>query len=257
MRLAIPNAPRKVSLRQVPGALARLWVVAAVGVLLASLIGWGSARAGSFLSQESEFFSRAVEVPARVTQVVLPPLNQRAGAVAKLSVIYSYPEGTDRSAASVLTSAEFAEGLGVGANVKLLVDPKDPERPREGGYQRDRAGLQWLVPLGLGLGVLLALGWFGFELKRALQRELQPLRTGMIVWLTPDSELPQTRGEAIFPASYFRQDVKIQVQARARPGRAPVRNGEKLLAAVVPSKPTWVRVIDEDLAHHLGWFINS
>ena len=32
---------------------------------------------------------------------------------------------------------------------------------------------------------------------------------------------------------------------------------EKLLAAVVPSRPTWVRVIDEDLAHQLGWFVNS
>jgi hypothetical protein len=25
---------------------------------------------------------------------------------------------------------------------------------------------------------------------------------------------------------------------------------------VVPSRPTWVRVIDEDLARSLGWFIN-
>ncbi|MBS1149795.1 MAG: hypothetical protein H6Q89_1493, partial [Myxococcaceae bacterium] len=32
MRLAIPNVPRKVSLRQVPGALARLSVIAGLGV---------------------------------------------------------------------------------------------------------------------------------------------------------------------------------------------------------------------------------
>ena len=257
MRLAIPNAPRKVSLRQVPGALRRLAMVAVFGAGLAVAIGVASLRAGSYASQEKEFFADAVEVPARVTQVVLPPFNQRSGAVAKLSVIYQWPEGIDRSATGIITSAEFAEGLGVGANVKLLLSPKDPERPREGGYERDREGLHGFVPFGVGLGVLLALGWFGFELKRAVQRELQPLRVGMIVWLTPDSELPETRGETSFPASYFRQDVKIQVQARARPGRAPVRNGEKLLAAVVPSRPTWVRVIDEDLAHQLGWFINS
>ena len=257
MRLAIPNAPRTVSLRQVPGALPRLWSVAALGSLLAAAIGFASSRAGSFVSEERAFSADAVEVPARVTQVLLPPFNQRSGGKATLSVIYQWPEGVDRSATGVVTSAEFAEGLGVGANLKLLLSPKDPDRPREGAYERDREGLHWAVPLGVGLGVLLAFGWFGFELKRALQRELAPLRTGMIVWLTPDAELPETKAETTFPASYYRQDVKIAVLARARPGRAPVRNGEKLLAAVVPSQPTWVRVIDEDLAHQLGWFINS
>jgi hypothetical protein len=257
MRLAIPNAPRKVSLRQVPGALLRLWVVAVFGVILAGAISWASVRAGSYASTEQAFFADAVEVPAKVTQVLLPPFNQRSGGLARLSVIYQWPEGVDRSATAIVTSAEFAEGIGVGADVKLLLSPRDPDHPREGGYERDREGLHRFVPVGVGLGVLLALGWFGFELKRAVQRELAPLRNGMIVWLTPDSELPETKAETKFPASYYRQDVKIAVTARARPGRAPVRNGEKLLAAVVPSQPTWVRVIDEDLAHHLGWFINS
>jgi hypothetical protein len=257
VRLAIPNAPRKVSLRQVPGALARLGVVAAIGAAVAAGVGFASTKAGAFFSDEKRFHDGAVEVSARVTQLQLPPFNQRTGATARLSAIYQYPEGVDRSATGIVTSAEFAEGLGVGAELKLLVHPDDPDHPREGGYERDREGLRWLVPLGVGLGVLLALGWFGLELKRALRRELQPLQMGMIVWLTPDEALPETRGETVFPASYYRQDVKVAVQARARPGRAPVRNGEKVLAAVVPSQPTWVRVIDEDLAHHLGWFINS
>ncbi|MFP2908384.1 DUF3592 domain-containing protein, partial [Pyxidicoccus sp. 3LFB2] len=48
-------------------------------------------------------------------------------------------------------------------------------------------------------------------------------------------------------------DVKHAVRARVRPGRAPVRNGEKVLAAVVPRQPGWARVIDQDLAKELGW----
>jgi hypothetical protein len=241
----------------VPGALARLSVVGSAGVVLAIGLGLISSRAGGWLSKEKQFFADAIEVPGKVTQVNLPPRDQREGGVARLSVIYAWPEGFDRSAAGVLTSAIFAEGIGVGATVPLLVDPKDPDHPREGGYERDREGLQWFFPVGIGFGVLLALGLIGFELKRSVKSELEPLRTGMLVWLTPDEPLPETKAEMVFAASYFRQDVKIPVRARARPGRAPVRNGEKLLAAVVPSRPTWVRVIDEDLARTLGWFINS
>jgi hypothetical protein len=33
-----------------------------------------------------------------------------------------------------------------------------------------------------------------------------------------------------------------------------VRNGEKVLAAVVPTEPTWARVVDEELAKTLGWY---
>ncbi len=257
MRLAIPNVPRTVSLRQVPGALARLSVVAAIGVGLVAGLGLVSSKAGGWFSKERRFFAEAAEVPGKVTMVALPPRNQRERGVAKLSVIYSYPADFDRSAAGVETSALFAEGLGVGAIVPLLVDPQDPARPREAGYARDREGLQGLFPIGIGLGVLLALGLFGFELKKSVQRELEPLRSGVLVWLTPDDGLPETRSETVFAASYYLQDVKMPVKARARPGRAPVRNGEKVLAAVVPSRPTWVRVIDEDLARSLGWFINS
>lgn len=257
MRLAIPNVPRKVSLRQVPGALARLSVVAGLGVALAAVLGVVSSKAGVWLSSEQDFFKTAVEVQGRVTLVSLPPRAEREGAVARLSVIYQHPEGFDRSAAGVATAATFAEGIGQGAVVMLLVDPKAPDRPREAGYERDREGLQRVFPVGVGLGVLLAFGLFGFELKRAVRSELDPLRSGMIVWLTPDEELEDTKGETVFAASYYRQDVKMVVRARARPGRAPVRNGEKVLAAVVPSRPTWGRVIDEDLARSLGWFVNS
>ena len=257
MRLAIPNTPRPVSLRQVPGAFKRLSVVAGLGFALAVGLGVVSTKAGTWLSKERRFFEDAVEVPGKVTLVSLPPQRQREGGVARLSVIYTYPDGFDRSAAGIATGALFAEGIGVGAVVPLLVDPKDPDHPREAAYERSREGLQNFAPFGIGLGVLIALGLFGFELKRAIRSELDPLRRGMMVWLTPDEDLPETRGETVFPASFYRQDVKIAVRARARPGRAPVRNGEKLLAAVVPSKPTWVRVIDEDLARSLGWFINS
>lgn len=257
MRLAIPNVPRKVSLRQVPGALARLSLVAGAGVLLVAVLGVISGKAGGWVSKEQQFFAEAVEVPGKVTQVTLPPQNQREGGVARLSVIYRYPEDFDRSAAGVATSALFAEGIGVGATVPLLVHPSDPDHPREGGYEREREGLQRFIPFGVGVGVLLAFGLFGFELKRSVKSELEPLRSGMLVWLTPDEPLSDSKAELVFGASYYRQDVKMAVRARARPGRAPVRNGEKLLAAVVPSRPTWVRVIDEDLARSLGWFINS
>src|SRR5688500_18100344 len=205
MRLAIPNVPRKVSLLQVPGAVARLSVVAALGVMLVGVLGLLSSKAGGWLSKEQRFFAEAVAVEAKVTRVVLPPPGEREGGVARLSVIYAWPEGFDRSAAGVATSATFAEGIGVGAVVTLLVDPKDPDHPRERGYERDREGLQRFVPFGVGLGVLIALGLFGFELKRSVKSELDPLRSGMLVWLTPDEPLPETKSEMVFSASYYRQ----------------------------------------------------
>jgi hypothetical protein len=89
--------------------------------------------------------------------------------------------------------------------------------------------------------------------RRLWRAEVEPLRLGALVWLTPQGPLPETRGEVVFPAHYFRQDVKHGVRARVRPGRAPVRNGDKVLAAVVPRQPGWARVIDQDLAKELGW----
>jgi hypothetical protein len=211
-------------------------------------------QAGDWLSKERAFVSRAQEVPARVAAVTLPPTGQRDGASASLKVLYEF--GGKAQTATVEASALEWEGRGPGVTTTLLVDPSSPSRPREASLARQRAGWQWLGWLGLGLGVLLALVLGGLEARRALRRELAPLRDGMLVWLTPDTELPQTRAELVFPASYYRDDVKYVVQARARPGRAPVRNGAKLLAAVVPSQPRWVRVIDEDLARALGWFVD-
>ncbi len=253
MQLQIPSAPRRVRLSQVPGALQRLGLTALAGVALVAALSWVAAQAGGWLSSERDFFSRAQEVEGTLQSLQLPPMAQREGGVATLSVIYSF-EGRDHSATGVKTAAEYAEGLGMGARLKLLIDPEHPESPREASYERERAGLRRFFPFGIGLGLLLAGLLLLREGRRALNRELNPLRHGMLVWLTPEGQLPDTKQETVFKAHYFRQDVKHEVWARARPGRAPVRNNEKVLAAVVPAKPTWVRVIDEDLAKTLGWF---
>ncbi|HEX8439547.1 MAG TPA: DUF3592 domain-containing protein, partial [Archangium sp.] len=90
-------------------------------------------------------------------------------------------------------------------------------------------------------------------LRRTLRVELEPLRTGALVWLTPEGPLPESRREVLFPASYWKQDRKHAVRARLRPGRAPVRNGDKVLAAVSSALPDQARVIDEELARALRW----
>jgi len=225
--------------------------LAALGVF--ALISGGGLFAGRWIGAEAGFFSRAVEVEGRVSSVSLPKWEDRTRLPAKLTVLYAF-DGLDRSVSGVLASAEKAEGLGLGAHVTLLVDPKTPEAPREAEYARDERGLTRLAPIGVGLGLLAAVLLVVLELRRAVRSELQPLRHGMLVWLTCDGGLPDTRAETTFPAHYFQADVKREVRARARPGRAPVKNGEKVLAAVVPSEPTWVRVIDEDLARTLGWY---
>jgi uncharacterized protein DUF3592 len=251
-RLAIPHAPRKVTLAQVPGAIRRLATVAAVGVAFAAGAGLGARWLSGRLGAERGFLRRAEEVPGLVNQVKLPPKDQREGATARIDVIYSYAR-RQLSATGVLARAEDAEGWGHGATVTLLVDPQDPDHPREARFARDRARQLDLLPYGVGLGAALALALFGWELRRTFRADLEPLRRGALVWLTPDGPLPETPRETVFKASYYREDVKYPVRARVRPGRAPVRNGDKLLAAVVPKKPTWVRVIDEDLAKTLGW----
>ena len=153
----------------------------------------------------------------------------------------------------MVTDALRGETLGKGSRVELLVSPDDVTHPREAQYARAQL-LRSSLPWGLALGGALAVGLFWRELRRALRRELAPLRVGMLVWLTPDGPLPATRRELVFSGSYWKDDVKFEVRARARPGRAPVRNADKLLAAVLPAEPSWVRVIDEDLARALGWF---
>jgi hypothetical protein len=202
--------------------------------------------------EEQGFLARAEEVQGQLAAMTLPPRGEREGAEATLEVLYEV-EKVRYSASGVRTHAEYAEGLGPGARVRLLVDPRLPDKPREADYVRARAQALGLVPWGLGLGTLVAVGLFAWELRRTLRAELEPLRTGMLVWLTPEGPLPESRREALFPASYWKQDRKHEVRARLRSGRAPVRNGDKVLAAVLSSLPGQARVIDEELARKLGW----
>jgi hypothetical protein len=252
VQFAIPRKPRRVRFTQVPGAVARLVRTLLLGLLFMAGVGAGATVAGRFFVKERAFLERAEQVEGLVASRTLPPMEQRVGAEATLEVLYNV-NGMQHTASGVRTSAEYAEGLGRGARVMLLVDPAQPDRPREARFMREQAGTINLLPWGLGLGALGAVALFLRELRRTIRAELEPLRVGDLVWLTPDGPLPETRREIVFPASYYRQDVKLAVRARARPGRAPVRNGEKVLAAVVPREPDWVRVIDEDLARTLGW----
>ena len=252
MQFAIPHAPRRVRFSQVPGAVGRLVRTLILGLLIMAVVGTGAAIAGRFFVKERAFFSQALEVPGVVASRKLPPPEKRMDGEATLEVLYSVNE-RQFTASAVRTSAEYAEGLGHGAQVALLVDPAQPDRPREARFAREQSGAVNLVPWGLGVGALGAAFLFLRELRRTIRAELEPLRRGDLVWLTPDGPLPETRREIVFPASYYRKDVKHSVRARARPGRAPVRNGAKVLAAVIPREPDWVRVIDEDLARTLGW----
>ncbi|MEW6430281.1 MAG: DUF3592 domain-containing protein [Myxococcota bacterium] len=253
MQLAIPSAPRKASLTQVPGALVRVGLVAALALVLVAAFGFLGGVAARHLAKERDFLTAAVEVPGTIADVSLPPMDERRGGSAKVRVLYQF-EGKSRTASGVTMDALEAEGVGPGAKVALLVDPSKPSAPRELHDAWRGESTLWLGQGGLGLGATVGLLLVLRELRRAVRRELEPLRTGALVWLTPDVPLPQTKGELRFPAHYFRDDVRHQVTARGRPGRAPVKNGEKILAAVVPSEPTWARIIDEDLARTLGWF---
>ncbi len=253
MQLAIPSTPRPVKLSQIPGALTRVALVAGGAVVLTLVVWFGASRAQSSLSAQREFLERAVEVPGQVTEVVLPPMESRLESPARLRVIYRLA-GKDYAASSVPMAGVDAESLFTGAKVTVLVDPASPSRAEEAAWARGQAGWVWLGSLILGLGLLLGGGLVAFELRRSIRREVAPLRFGALVWLTPEAALPDTKDELRFPAHYFRDDQKLQVTARVRPGRRPVRNGEKVLAAVVPAEPTWARVVDEDLARVLGWY---
>ncbi len=252
MPLAIPHAPRPVRLAQVPGAVRRLVVAVGVGLFLCAALTGGAERAARWFSEERAFLAKAQEVPATVARVRLPPKEAREREDAELDVLYAFA-GLQRSVSGVRASALWAAGVGQGAEVTVLVDPAEPERPREAGWARARAGLLWLLPAAVALGVLLGASVVGWQLRRVYRREVNPLRVGALVWLTPDGELPRTRQEIRFGARYLRAEAWQKVRVRGRPGRAPVRNGEKLLGAVVPGEPGWARLVDEDLARTLGW----
>lgn len=253
MQLAIPSAPRPVKLSQVPGALVRVGVIGGLATVLTIVAFVVVNRLQAPLAAHRAFLDVAVPVKGKVAEVTLPALEVRLQTPARLRVIYQF-HGRDYASSSVLTDGIEAEKLFPGAPIELLVDPAVPMQAQESVYAHARAGWVWLGSAILGLGVLLAFGGMAFELRRAVRREINPLRLGALVWLTPDAQLPDTKDELRFPAHYYRNDQKLEVTARGRPGRRPVRNGEKVLAAVVPSEPTWVRVVDEDLARTLGWY---
>ncbi|RKH12911.1 DUF3592 domain-containing protein [Corallococcus sp. CA047B] len=253
MQFAIPHAPRRVRLAQVPGAVARLvrGVLVALGVM--AVLGLGIGWVGRFFVEEQRFAARAEEVAALVARSHVPPASDREDAEGTLDVLYTFAD-VEHSVSGVRTRADFAAGMGHGSQVMLLVDPEHPGMPREAAHARARASRMGWLPWGMALGALVAAAGFGWEVRRLWRKEVVPLRLGALVWLTPDDgSLPEGKGEAEFPAHYFRQDVKQPVRARCRPQRAPVRNGGKVLAAVVPSEPGWCRVIDEELARQLGW----
>jgi Protein of unknown function (DUF3592) len=250
LRLAIPKAPRAVTYTQIPGAVRRLVISMVVALVACAGLGVLSLRAGRWFSTEREFFSSAEEVQARISEIKLPTDGKSD---AKVTVLYPYA-GLDRSVSGVPMLVDDARETGPGMKVTVLVNPRAPEKARELRHAEATSGFTRFFPFGLGLGLIVAVLLVARELRRAFRRELDPLKKGMLVWLTPDQDLPRTRGELQFKAHYFQDDKKYEVWARARPGRAPVRNGEKLLAAVVPSQPTWVRVVDEDIAKVLGWY---
>lgn len=252
LRFAIPKAPRQARLRQVPGAVRRLVRAVLVGVLVAAVIAVGAWAAGRWLGAEAAFFRAAVPIDAQLIAVFLPPKAEREDSVATATLVFDL-EGVTHSVAGVEMDALVAEGLGRGAIVPLLVRLDDPSHPREKRRAEALRGATRFVPFGVGVGALVLLAIVGRELRRAWRRELEPLRLGALVWLTPDGPLPEGRGEQTFAGHYFRDDVKHAVRARGDFSQAPVRKGEQLLAAVVPSEPTWVRVVDEDLARRLGW----
>lgn len=253
MKLAIPSPPRAVTLSQIPGAWRRVAIAGGVCALL-TLAGWAAAAAFQRpLAAQRDFLERAVEVKATVAEVQLPPREKRLSAPAKLRVIFQL-RGIDFAASSVLMDGEEAEGIGKGAPLVVLVDPERPSHAQEAKYARAQAGWVWLGSLVIGVGLLLGAAVVALVLLREVRKELAPLRVGALVWLTPDAPLPETTDELRFAGHYFRDDKKCAVTARGRPGRRPVRNGEKVLAAVLPSQPSWARVVDEDIATALGWY---
>lgn len=252
MRLLIPSAPRAVALSQVPGAVRRVVRGAVVAAVLVVALGVGGRVAARALGEASDFHTHAVEVSGTVAEVQLPPLEGRQRASATLRVLYDFG-GRAYTASGVEMDAVAAEALGPGAAVSLVVDPARPQAPRQRDAARGRRWLVWLGQAGLALGLLLGLAVLGLEVRRTVRREVEPLRRGALVWVTPAGALPEGRGELRFAAHYYRDDVRHDVTVRGRPGRAPVKQGEKLLAAVTPGAPRWARLIDEDLARTLGW----
>jgi hypothetical protein len=252
MQLAIPSAPRPVRLTQLPGAVRRVTWVGLLCLSAVVLVTLAAVAAGRWLSDDARFAGDAVVVTGSVVKVDRPSRGAIEGSSVPVAVIYSF--GGSQRAATVDVEAALAEPLGRGAPVELLVLAAQPERPRHRGTTEARAGRNSLVLPVAVAGLMVAVLVLLREVRRAVRREVEPLRLGRLVWLTIEGPWPQGGSELAVPAHYFRDDVKHAVTARVRQGPSPVRQGEKVLAAVAPREPTWVRVVDEAVARGLGWY---
>ncbi|MBE2253124.1 MAG: DUF3592 domain-containing protein [Myxococcus sp.] len=251
MKLAIPHAPRPVSLRQVPGALRRVLLVAAACAAGVLVVGVGTRLAVRWLTDDARFVAEAEPVVGAVVKVERPAKGPVEAATLPVAVIYSFH---GQHSATLEMDTALAEPLGKGARVELLVRADAPGAPRERGTAEARAGRNSLIVPIVAAALVAAVLVLARELRRATRREVEPLRTGLLVWLSPDGPLPRVAGPFSFAAHYFRDDVKHAVTANADGRRQPVKNGDKLLAAVAPKEPTWVRVVDEEVARSLGWY---
>ncbi len=235
-----------------PGAVRRVTIVAglcAAGVLLSGLVARVALR---WLTEDARFVANAEAVNGTVVKVERPNKGASESSTLPVAVIYRLGEAQHSATTEVTTS--IAEGLGRGASLELLVDPSEPTHPREKRTAEAKAERWSLVAPVIGVALVAGVLVLIREVRRAMRREVEPLRTGLLVWLTPNEPLPERPRPFSFPAHYYRDDKKHEVIARADGRRRPVRNGDKVLAAVAPREPTWVRVVDEEVAQGLGWY---
>jgi hypothetical protein len=244
VKLALPAAPRKVRLGQVPGARVRIGAAVALLLLAAGLFAAAERRALTRARAERAAFARRVAVEGRVLQARLD------GEAAVADVLYEV-DGRGYSARGIAVRVE-GRPLGHGARLALSVDPAAPDAPLEARFAAREAARIGLPLWGLsGAGGLLLLFLLGWTVA-LIRREPRALRSGLLVWATPaDPQAPLRFGR--LRGRYFLRDVEFDLCARARRGRGLVRNGEKVLAAVVPGRPRQAWVVDEALAASLGW----
>jgi hypothetical protein len=172
------------------------------------------------------------------------------GEAALADVLYQV-DGRGYSAQGIAVRVE-GRPLGHGARLALSVDPAAPDAPLEARFAAGRAARIWLrLQLQTGAGGLLLLGLLAWTVA-VIRREPRALRSGLLVWATPaDPRTPVRFGR--LRGRYFLRDVEFDLRARARRSQGLVRNGEKVLAAVVPGRPRQAWVVDEALAASLGW----
>ena len=250
MQLQLPHPPRKVRLGQIPGAWLRVGLAALGALVLLAVIGALCLTLYRRADRDLSFVAKAQEVEGTVSDV---RLAKKGREVASFDVLYDFA-GLRRAGSAVETFPDYAATLSRGSKVKLLLDGGDPDAPRDAAYAREKAR-QWdFAPYTVAVAIAAALVLAVWMVARAAKAELDPIRTGLIVWLTVEGQLPERGDRPVVRGSYYREDVKKDVRARIRPGRALVRNGDKVLAAVAPGRPNGALVVDEDLARALGWF---